>query len=139
MKQMRKKWLGMMCAVLTGMFLLTGCAGGSSLADCFDKETLIKQAKADITLAEGNDYEGWKARFADDLQAQLNEEVYSQYLSSIQELGTFQEFGKTAVIGQEQDGENYAGVVIETDYEDGKIKYVIGYDEEMNLIQFVIQ
>ena len=139
MKRSFKKWMGMMVCLLLAACMLTGCSLGSGLADCFDKDTLIQQAKEDIQLAQSNDFEGWKARFAQSLQAQLTEDVYTQYLGTLETLGAFQEFGKVAVVGQEQDGENYAGVVIQVDYAEKDAKYSLGYDEDMNLIQFLIQ
>lgn len=139
MKRNFKKWMGMIVCLLLAAGILTGCSLEGGLADCFDKDTLIQQAKEDIQLAQSNDFEGWKARFAGEVQAQITEEVYTQYLGTLETLGELQDFGKAAVVGQEQDGKNYAGVVIQADYTDKDAKYSLGYDEDMNLIQFFIQ
>ena len=97
------------------------------------------QAEADIKLAESNDFEGWKARFADSLQSSITEDVYQPYLDMLAKKGDFESFGKTAFVGQEKDGQKYAAVIYVVKYAEGEIKYTVGYDENMKLVQFVAQ
>ena len=41
--------------------------------------------------------------------------------------------------GQEKDGQKYAAVIYVVKYAEGEIKYTVGYDENMKLVQFVAQ
>ena len=86
-----------------------------------------------------NDFEGWKARFADSLQSSITEDVYQPYLDMLAKKGDFESFGKTAFVGQEKDGQKYAAVIYVVKYAEGEIKYTVGYDENMKLVQFVAQ
>lgn len=118
--------------------MLTGCGNSNKLADVFDKDTVEEQAIADITLAESNDFAGWVARFAPEFQSALTEEIYAAYIDTLNQYGTFKEFGQCAIIGQEQNGKNYAIVIIICKHENGDIKYTLAFDEQMNLIQMTI-
>ena len=117
--------------------LLTGCSK-NKLSDVFDEETVKQQAMSDITLAESNDFAGWQARFTPEYQSAVTEEAYTTYLDTLNEKGAFKEFGKIAIIGQEQNGTNYAVAVIICKHENGDIQYTVAYDENMNLVQFTI-
>ena len=46
---------------------------------------------------------------------------------------------ETAFVGQEKDGQKYAAVIYVVKYAEGEIKYTVGYDENMKLVQFVAQ
>lgn len=36
-------------------------------------------------------------------------------------------------------GDNYAAVILTANYEDGKLQYTLGYNEDLKLVQFVIK
>lgn len=130
----------LLTALLT-LTLLTGLLAGCSknkLAASFDEKTVRQQALADITLAESNDFAGWKERFAPEYQSAVTEDAYTAYLNALNEKGSFKEFGKMVIIGQEQNGTNYAVAVVICKHENGDIQYTIAYDENMNLVQFTI-
>ena len=40
---------------------------------------------------------------------------------------------------EEKDGQKYAAVIYVVKYAEGEIKYTVGYDEDMKLVQFVAQ
>lgn len=122
--------------LITG--LLAGCGSKNKLSDAFDEATVKEQAMADIKLAESNDFAGWQARFAPEVQSAVTESSYTSYLEMLENYGAFKEFGKTAIVGQEQNGVNYAVIVIICKHDGGDIQYTIAYDENMNLVQFTI-
>lgn len=141
---MKKKWIVMLgCTMMLG--LLAGCQKNgvsTKLPDCFDEETVKQEAKDAITLGESGDYEEFIKLFEDSVARSMTESVYEdQYLAVVKEKGAFQSFGEELVVGQtdEKTGANYAGVVVVTGYEEGKIQYTIGFDEDMKLIQFLIK
>ena len=116
--------------------LLTGCGSAKGLPEGFTEDQVQEQAIRDIDLASSNNYEGWSDRFQEDLKASLTEDSYQQYLDLLGEKGEFQEYGKCAFVGQEQDGKNYAACVIIVEYEKGDLQYTVGYNEDMELVQF---
>lgn len=136
-----KKFKRIFAAVILGVLLagaLAGCKEENKLAAAFDEERVKEQAMEDITTAESGDFEAWKARFAPELQASLTQEIFDGYLGTLEKLGAFEKFGKVAVVGQEKDGVNYAVAVYITEHEKQDLKYTIAYDENMNLVSFVI-
>ena len=79
---MMKKRYGWKLLVLAALMALlaVGYSKSSKLPDGFTEEGVKTQAEADIKLAESNDFEGWKARFAASLQSSITEDVYQPYL-----------------------------------------------------------
>lgn len=118
--------------------IFAGCGNSQKLAEDFDKDSVIEQAKQDITTAEANDYEGWKARFSEALQEGVTEDAYAQYLAILKEKGDFEEFGKAAVTGLNQNGADYAVVIYVVKHAEGDIQYTIIYDKDMNLMTFTM-
>lgn len=138
MKTNKKIWLLVAVLAVLGIFLV-GCGSKSKLPEGFEESKVKAQAEEDIKIAEADDYEGWRDRFAAELKEQLTEDSYKAYLGILEEKGGFKEFGKTAFVGQEKDGKKYAAVVYVVKHENGDIKYTVGYDEDMNLVQFLAQ
>ncbi|MGI6070650.1 MAG: DUF3887 domain-containing protein [Blautia sp.] len=131
-----KKMITLILTTAAILCLFTGCGKGSKLPEGFDEETVKAQAIQDIELAASDDYEGWKARFEDELQPHITEDSYQGHLENLKKHGAFQEYGKYAFVGQEKDGKKYAAIVIIVKYEEGDIQYSVGYDEDMKLVQF---
>lgn len=134
-----KKFYCLIILLLLSMTVLTACTTSQKLPDGFTEETVEKQAIKDIDLASSNNYEGWAARFQQELQSSLTEDAYQSYLDVLEEKGEFREYGKCAFVGQEQDGKKYAACIMIVKYEKGDIQYTVGYDKDMNLVQFTIK
>ena len=137
---MWKKWAGGICALLLCL-LLAGCSGSTKLADCFSKDELTTLSQENITLAESGDYEAFLEKMDPSVSSALTEEVYNQYLDTVKAKGAFQSFGKPAFVGQtvKETGDNYAAVILTANYENGKLQYTLGYNEDLKLVQFVIK
>ena len=138
---MRKNWKKKVVLVMSIILamLAAGCGKKSQLPEGFREEEVKAQAEKDIETAQSGNYEDWLKRFPEEFQAQLPKEAFDAYLEILKEKGAFQEFGKTAFVGQEENGKKYAGVIYLVQYENGQLKYTVGYDEEMRLIQFLAQ
>lgn len=134
-----KKLLFSSMIITIFLFTFTGCKTNTKLPEGFDEETVKTQAIQDIELASSNDYEGWVDRFPKELHGNLTPEIYQSYLDTLDKLGEFQEYGKTAFVGQEQDGKKYAACLMIVKYKNGKLQYTVGYDEDMKLVQFTIK
>lgn len=134
-----KKIYSFLVLLLLAIMLLTSCGNSQQLPEGFTKEEVEKQTIKDIDLASSNNYEGWVARFQPELQSSLTKDAYQSYLDILEEKGEFREYGKCAFVGQEQDGKKYAACIMIVKYEDGDVQYTVGYDEDMNLVQFTIK
>lgn len=134
-----KKFYSLIVLLLLSMTVLTACTTSKKLPEGFTEEEVEQQTIKDIDLASSNNYEGWVARFQEELQSSLTEDAYQSYLDVLEEKGEFREYGKCAFVGQEQDGKKYAACIMIVKYEKGDIQYTVGYDEDMNLVQFTIK
>ncbi|MDO4273447.1 MAG: DUF3887 domain-containing protein [Eubacteriales bacterium] len=137
MKKIRKVFAAMIVITLTAV-LLAGCGDSNKLGENFDEEGVKKQAQEDITIGESGDFDAWKERFVTEVQGSLTQDIYDNYLKILEEKGEFEEFGKCAVIGQEQDGKKYAVAVCIVKHKNGDVKHTLAYDENMKLVQYVI-
>lgn len=142
-KRNGKKGIKYAAGLLAAMLCLglAGCSGNAKLADCFDKETLEADAKAVIEMGESGDYAGLTGKFDESLSGSLTQEAYDQYLELVKSKGGFKEYGNVAFVGQHDDktDKDYAAVVVVREYEDGKLQYVVGYDEDMELVQYTVK
>lgn len=139
----KRKWLGIlgMMVIMMSMFL-GGCAGASKLSDKFDEETVKAEAMKTIELFNERNYQGIIDMGSDELKASITADVFSEQCDPyLNKDGAFKEISKTVVMGNEnsETGESYGGVVMVGEYENGKIQFTIGFDEEMKLIQFNIK
>ena len=129
----------LLAAVFCAGMMLTGCGSKSKLPEGFDESTVKTQAEADIRTGESNDYEAWLARFEDSLQSQITPEAYEAYEQVLEDKGAFKSFEKAVFAGAEQDGKKYAMVIYTVSHDNGELKYTLGYDEGMKLVQYVAQ
>lgn len=139
MKRMKKAAVGLI--MMIGCIGLTGCTNYKDiieLAECYDEEVLEAEAKEAITVGESGDYEGLIAKFDETLAETMTEENYQEYLTLVGEKGAFKEFGKVSFAGRHVDetDSDYAAVAVTVKYEDGKMDYVIGYNEDLEIIQY---
>lgn len=122
--------------------VVTGCSGSTKLADSFDEETVKKSAEEAIGLIHSNDYEAFAEKFEEATKASITKDVFDTQIKAVVDAkGKFESFEKETIIGQtdKDTGKNYAGIIVIAKYENGKVQYTIGYNEDMKLIQFLIK
>lgn len=134
-----KRILFTVSVMIAFVLLLTSCGTSSKLPEGFTEEEVKEQTIQDIELACEEGFEAWKSRFQKALQSSLTEDSYNSFLAVLKEKGAFKEYGKCAFVGQEQDGKKYAACIMIVEYEEGSIQYTVGYDENMDLVQFVVK
>ena len=146
MKKNCKKWAVSLAAAVFASMSLSGCVvqpqvETEPLADCFSEEELLNVSKENIELAESGDYEAFLEKLDPSAREGMTESVYQQYLDTVESNPTFHDYVDSVVMGQtdEETGENYAGVGLTAEYEQGQLQYILGYTEDMELLQFVIQ
>ena len=124
-------------------FSLAGCAGAASkLSDKFDEETVKSEAMKSIEYFNERDYESIREMGSEELKDAITAESFAEQCDPLlDKCGAFKEIKKTVVVGNtdKKTGAEYAGVVMVGVYEDGKIQFTIGFDEEMKLVQFLIK
>lgn len=133
----------LMAAVIAAALFLTGCQGGSTkLSDKFDEETVKSEAMRSVEYFNERDYESIIEMGSDEFKEIITVEEFAEQCDPVlDKRGAFKEVSKTVVLGNKdkKTGAEYGGVVMIGKYEDGKIQFVIAFDEEMKLIQFVIK
>ena len=119
-KRYRTLWLLFCSAAM----VLCGCqvAEGGRLPEGFEEEKVREKAECVV---------GW-----------FNEEdIGSEGKDRLKKCGAFRKIEKTAVISEKnyRTGEAYGGLVLVGAYENGKIEFRILFDEEMDVIQFLLR
>ena len=120
--------------------LMMGC-GQNKLSDTFDEETVKEEAMKAIGYFNEKDYQSIIDMGSEELKGITVEEFAKASDPYLDKCGTFKEITKTIVAGSKDSktGNEYGGVVMIGEYEDGKIQFTIGFDEEMKLVQFLIK
>lgn len=135
--------VGFLAAMILLNMGLTGCQSkDTELSDKFDEETVKSEAMKAIELFNERDYEGIREMGTEEFKEILSVEGYQEQCDPfLDKRGEFKEIEKTVVMGSKdkKSGADYAGIVMVGAYEDGKIQFSIGFDEDMKLIQFLIK
>lgn len=137
------KILSILAAAVFLAAALTGCqSAGTELSDKFDEETIKSEAMKAIELFNDRDYEGICDMGTQEFKDLLTYEEYKEQCDPfLDKCGEFKEISKTVVMGSKdkKTGAEYGGAVMVGTYEDGKIQFTIGFDEDMKLVQFLIK
>jgi len=131
-------------ALMMGVMFRDNLNAGASktqLAECFTEEAVLDKAKEAIELFNNREYqavidmsEGGMDNFI------TAEEIAVQCDEILDERGDLVEYKKEQVVGtSDEEGKVYAGAYITAKYNKGKMKFIIGFDEDMKLVQFQFQ
>ena len=131
-------------AVMMGVMFRDNLNTGSSdttLAECFSEEEVLEKAKEAIVLFNDRDYQGVIDMSEGGMDNYITaDEIAVQCDEILDKKGDLVEYKKEQVVGTtDEDGKVYAGAYITAKYNKGKLKFIIGFDEEMKLIQFQFQ
>lgn len=126
-------------ACMLGM--LSGC-GNAKIPAGFKEEEIRKNAMEAIGYFNDRNYESIIEMGSEELKNSITEEQFAAagdpYLDK---RGSFQEIVKEVFAGNtdKKTGESYGGVVMIGEYEEGRIQFTIGFNEDMELVQFLIK
>ncbi|MDD3278769.1 MAG: DUF3887 domain-containing protein [Lachnospiraceae bacterium] len=141
-----KRRRGFISMILLGtlfLLLFAGCQSQSTkLSDKFDEETVKAEAVKLVETFNKREYQSIIDQGSKELKdAVTAEDFAAQSDPYLDKDGAFQKISKTVVMGNEdkKTGETYGGVVMIGEYENGKIQFTIGFNEAMELVQFVIR
>ncbi|SHK25098.1 DUF3887 domain-containing protein [Hespellia stercorisuis] len=125
------------------LVLLTGCSSaGTELSNAFDEETVKAESMKAVEYFNDREYQ----KIIDMGNKELKDAITAKEFAKqgdpyLDKDGAFQKVIKTVTMGSEnkKTGEAYGGVVMVGQYENGKIQFTIGFDEDMKLVQFNIK
>lgn len=138
-----KKALGkIMALVLLGAVCLTGCTQKEKLPDSFDEAAVREEAQKAVDFFNERDYQGLIAMGDENLKSTSTEEQFAETCDPLlDEKGEFQEISKMSIVGSEdkRTGTKYGGAIVTGAYAEGEIVFSIAFNEDMELVQFIIQ
>lgn len=137
----RKKRICTSVIFCTLLLLLTAC-GAQPLPEQFEEETVKTSAEQAIAFFNEQDYQSILDMGSAEFQEALTvEEFANQCDPYLEKCGTFKEISKTIFLGNvdKETQAAYGGVVMVGSYEKGTIQFTIGFDEDMELVQFLIR
>lgn len=126
---------------LLAAVMLTGC-GKAKLPEGFEEAAVKEKAEQSIELFNARDYEALWEMGSDELKESITAEQFAQACDPyLDKCGAFEEISKSVVMGgtDKNAGIDYAGAVMVGDYEDGKIQFTVAFDQNMEMIQFLIK
>ena len=137
---MKKAGIFTAIAVLAAVFT-AGC-GQAKLPESFSEEEVKKEAEKSIALFNERDYAGLIEMGSEELKAGITEEQFAEAGNPyLDKCGEFEEITKTVFAGghDKNSGIDYATAVMIGEYENGKIQFTVSFDEDMEMIQFLIK
>ena len=136
-----KKGFCKITVLLLMLFALTAC-GAQPLPEQFEEDTVREAAEQAISYFNEQDYQSIIEMGSDEFQKALTAEEFTSQCDPYHEkCGAFQEISKTIFAGNidKETQEAYGGVVMVGTYEEGTIQFTIAFNEDMELIQFIIR
>ena len=139
---MNGKW--MMGAVCLGVFLLLGGCRSSQnqLPEAFEEDEVRQEALQAVEYFNQRDYQSLVDMRSEEMKEAMTAEDFAEACDPyLDEKGEFEEIEKTAVLGNtdKTTGDEYGGVIMVGAYENGKLQFTIGFNEEMEMVQFYIR
>ena len=139
---MRMKKAGIFTAMALMAAVFTAGCGQAKLPEGFSEAEVKKEAEKSIALFNERDYAGLIEMGSEELKAGITEEQFAEACDPyLDKCGKFEEITKTVFAGgHDKNSEiDYATAVMIGEYEDGKIQFTVSFDEDMEMIQFLIK
>jgi hypothetical protein len=125
---------------LLAALCLTGCTEKEPLPDSFDAEAVQEEAEKAIELFNEGDYQGIIDMGDENMKSSSTVEQFEETCDPLkEENGEFQEITDINLVGNESGDVKYGGAIVEVAYEEGDITFSIAFNEDMELVQFIIQ
>lgn len=138
-----KKTLGKITALLLfGAVCLTGCTQKEELPDSFDEAAVREKAEQAVDFFNERDYQGLIDMGDENLKSTSTKEQFAESCDPLlDEKGEFQEISEMSIVGNEDKskGVKYGGAIVTGAYAEGEIVFSIAFNEDMELVQFIIQ
>lgn len=135
------KWNRIVLITLIISVMLSACTA-PKLADIFDENAVIEQAKEIVGNINALDFDSVNAKVRADLQEQLPAEKLREIMGqSLTDAGGFVEYTSIVTMGQKSKstGEDYATAVLVCEYENSTIIYTISMDVNLDIVGIYIK
>ena len=139
---MKKAIVKSMALIFLGAVCLTGCNQKEKLPDSFDEAVVREEGEKLVDLFNKRDYQGIIDKGDANLKEKNTVEQFEESCDPILDVkGAFQEISDVDIVGNEDKatGTRYGGAIIEGTYANGEIVFSIAFNEEMELVQFMIR
>lgn len=138
-----KKVFGKIAAVmLLSVFCLAGCSNREKLPDSFDEAAVREEAEKAVDFFNKRDYQGIIDMGDENMKSSSTVEMFEENCDPVlDEKGEFQEISKMSIVGSEDKskGVKYGGAIVTGTYDEGEIVFSIAFNEDMELVQFIIR
>ena len=137
-----KKKAGKIAALLMfGAICLMGCANKEPLPESFDEAVVKEEAEKTLAFFNERDYQSIIDMGDENLKNSTTAEQFRESCDPLlDEKGEFKEVTKMQIVGNEdkKSGIKYGGAVMTGEYEQGKIEFSVAFNEDMELVQFLV-
>ncbi len=126
---------------ILSVFILAGCGQGG-LPEKFEEEAVKEKAMTAVAYFNERNYQGIIEMGSKELQESITAEQFAEVSDPyLEQCGEYVKVSKTVVLGNTdgQTGETFGGVVMVGKYESGQIQFTIAFNEQMELVQFIIR
>ena len=134
-----KQGMRRFAALLTVLFLLTGCQG-KALPSGMEEEELLKRGREVVVLLAGGDYEEVYNLLRSDVAAGTAvEDIQSLVIQQTDGAGTYKQIDGSMSTGQSSNGEEYGVAVFYCDYTEKNVLFRLAFDPNYDLIGMEIK
>ena len=112
------------------------------LSDQFDEALIVEKSQRAIEYFNEKDYQSIIDMGDEEMKASITAEDFAEQCDEpMEKCGAFVQYKKAETVGatDEETGEEYGGVIVVAEYENTKVQFSIGFNTDMELIQFRIQ
>ena len=138
-----KKKAGKIAALLMfGAICLAGCVNKEPLPESFDEAVVKEEAEKTLAFFNERDYQSIIDMGDENMKNSTTTEQFRESCDPLlDEKGEFKEVTKMPIVGNEdkKSGIKYGGAVMTGEYEQGKIEFSVAFNEDMELVQFLVK
>lgn len=138
---MKSRMIGLLAVSLLALGLL-GCASQNALSEKFDEDTVKAACEESIGYFNERNYQAIIDMGNQEMKDAITAESFAEQCDPmLDKCGKFNKIEKMEVMGSkdEKAGAEYGGAVAVGAYADGSIQFTIGFDEDMQLVQFIVK
>lgn len=138
-----KKILGKLTALfLLDVVCLSGCTQKEKLPDSFDEAAVREEAEKAVGLFNERDYQALIDMGDENLKSTSTREQFAETCDPLlDKKGEFQEISEVSVVGNvdKSTGTKYGGAIVTGTYAEGELVFSVAFNEDMEMVQFLIQ
>ena len=145
-KNVNAKKLTLICGILVAVVLIAALLNAAEpkvqLSEVYDEEVVIEMSKQAVAYFSEQDYQSMIDMMTKEYAAEHTvDSLDEEYTELLEGCGAFVEYSGVEAIGgtNPETGEEYGGALIEAEYEKKVLRFSIGFNQDMEMRQFLIQ